>query len=276
MKKFLSSCAILILIYSITIAQPVHSDNIRRSRLSISTDQTTVLVFAAPICEGCVDRGHPDIATEMVTGMKNVLRVKARTSSLPLSNLTVITEDGKIYAFYVEYSQRPFETLLQIEPPSAPAAQFSHERLSDASITRFLQIMDAMPAVKNKPVAKTPGKMRMSVADIYLKGDVLFFKFQISNLSGMDYDLNLTKYYVRDKKRAKRTAKLEKPLTPLAEQQPALQRVMAGRRANLIVAFPKFTVANNKLFVVEVFEKNGDRPITLFIKGHQLLSTRSE
>ncbi|WP_341836819.1 conjugative transposon protein TraN [Chitinophaga pollutisoli] len=276
MKTFISCCLMLLLTGSLALAQPSHSDNIRRYRLSLSTDQTTVLVFATPICEGCVDRGHPDIATEMVTGMKNVLRVKARTSSLPLSNLTVITEDGKIYAFTVDYNTRPSETLWEVEPPLAAAAQFSHERLSDASISKFLQIMDAMPAVKSKPATKTPGKMRMSLADLYQKGDVLFFKFQISNSSGMDYDLNLTRYYVRDKKRAKRTAKLEKPLAPLAEQRPDQQRVNAGRKANLVVAFPKFTIANNKLMVVEIFEHNGDRPITLMIRGHQLLSARGE
>ncbi|MGE7775221.1 conjugative transposon protein TraN [Chitinophaga sp. NPDC101104] len=273
MIKKLLSFAVLLLLCVTTFAQ---SSNIQRLNLYISTDQTTVLVFAAPICEDCVDRGHPDIATEMVTGMKNVLRVKARTTSLPPSNLTVITEDGRIYAFYIFYSKNPPVTVMEVKPPDAPSAQFSHDRLSDASITQFMKVLDATPAVRNRPTAKTSGRIRISLADIYLKGDVLFFKFSISNASSMDYDMNLTRYYVRDKKRAKRTAKLEKPLPSLSEQLPPQGRISSGRKANLVVAFPKFTIADNKLMVIEIFEKNGDRPLTLYIKGHQLLHTRGD
>ena len=39
----------------------------------------------------------------------------------------------------------------------------------------------------------------------------------------------------------------------------------------VVAAFEKFTIADNKLFVTEVYERNGDRRLICKMKGRHLL-----
>jgi conjugative transposon TraN protein len=244
--------------------------------LPLSDVITTVLVFPAPICEGGVDRGHPDIVTSQVSGMSNVLRVKATSASMPHSNLTVFTTDGRIYSFTTLYNGRVQSEPVYVSAESVPAAQFATGPMTESTIAYYAEIIRKSWTRSARPRTKATGRMRMGLSGIYQKEDLLFFKFWIDNTSNIDYDFDFSRMYIRDQKVPRRTAIMEKPVEPVFQLFPPSNKVEAGTRGVVVFALKRFTIADNKFFVLEMFEENGDRPLILKIKGKYLLEARRE
>src|SRR5665213_1565383 len=73
--------------------------------LSITTNKTTSLIF--PFTIKHVDRGTRDILVQQVKEAGNILLVKAARKDFPETNLTVLTSDGSIYNFEVNFENKP-------------------------------------------------------------------------------------------------------------------------------------------------------------------------
>ena len=269
MKQFIAILTLLLVVVVNCSAQ-------LRVDLRLSNVITTVLVFPAPICVGCVDRGHPAIATSQVTGLSNVLRVKATSDTLPKSNLTVFTTDGRIYSFTVDFGKSVPTDPYIVPLATVPETHFESGELNEVEISSYSQIIRDSWRKEGRPSTRTSGLMKMNLAGIYQRKDLLFFKLIINNKSNIDYDVDFTRLYVRDRKVPRRTAIMEKPVEPIHTLLPNDHRVPAGTFSSVVIALPRFTIADSKLFVVEVFERNGDRPLVLKIKGKHLLKARRE
>src|SRR5690242_1372621 len=86
--------------------------------LSITTDKTTSLIFPFPI--KYVDRGTKDVIVQPVKEDDRILLVKAATKQFAETNLSVVTGDGNVYEFTVNYVAQPAELVLHL-PPSKDA-----------------------------------------------------------------------------------------------------------------------------------------------------------
>jgi Neuraminidase (sialidase) len=75
------------------------------SSLGISMDKTTSLVF--PFSIRHVDRGTKDILVQQVKEADNILLVKAGAKNFSETNLSVVTEDGSVYSFVINYEEKP-------------------------------------------------------------------------------------------------------------------------------------------------------------------------
>ena len=68
--------------------------------LEVTYDKTVHVIFPAEV--RYVDLGSPDLIAGKADGAENVIRVKAPVRSFPSeTNMSVITEDGSLYAFHV-------------------------------------------------------------------------------------------------------------------------------------------------------------------------------
>lgn len=253
-------------------AQTTAGAAVIRQDLSISTGATTVLVFPVAICENCIDRGHPDLSTSVVPGVSNVLRVKAASDLMPQTNLTVFTVDGMIYSFTVRYAASPPVFLFDFTAkPATGPARFTGGRMNGADIASCALVTAATASRRTGPVSRKKGDVYMKLQNILLKDGVMFLSFGIHNNSRVDYDLDITRFYVRDRKRVKRTSMMETSIVPLHLLSSPSTRITAMGKATIVVAVPKFTIAEGKLFCAEIFEKDGDRVLQLRLKGKHLL-----
>src|SRR5690348_13580927 len=73
--------------------------------LAIATDKTTSLIFPFPISH--VDRGTKDVLVQQVKEAANILLVKAAYQKIAETNLSVVTEDGSVYTFRINYESNP-------------------------------------------------------------------------------------------------------------------------------------------------------------------------
>jgi hypothetical protein len=228
---------------------------IAQQPLGVSTDKTTSLIFPFPILH--VDRGTQDIITLPVKESDNILLVKAASRAFKETNLSVVTSDGNVYQFTVSYNEKPNELVFRL-----PASK-------KASIATYCtSILDNQASMRVKQIKKE--NIWFRVMGIYVKDDVLYYQLEIHNHSPIDYDIELLKFFIRDKKKGKRTSVQENELIPLyvAGNQ---TKVKAYNFSVIVVAVDKFTVPDAKFLGIQMMEKNGGRNFNLKVYNNQIL-----
>lgn len=254
-------------------AQILARTAIAPQRLEVTQQQTTTLFFIAPIKS--VDRGSASIICTSIKGIENVLKVKARDSAFAPTNLTVYTKDGRIYPFDVYYSAAPPYPVQGYDSMnSGGMLLFSGSEHNDMEIRQLTDSLVAAPAIRHRPKAKANGGMHLAITGAYLSKDILLLQFKVANHSLIRYDLDFIHYYIRDKHQQKRTIAIEKEVKPLYVSYSQDPSVQEGRPLTIVAAFEKFTISDKKKFIVEIYEKNGDRRLSVAVKGRQLLRVR--
>src|SRR6266498_834118 len=98
---------ILTLFTTNSFAQFKRTSFIQSYRLNITCNKTTNLIFPYSIVN--VDRGSKYVLVQKVTGAENILQVKADKPNFSETNLSVITADGNLYSFIVDYLNEPWQ-----------------------------------------------------------------------------------------------------------------------------------------------------------------------
>jgi len=223
--------------------------------LSISTDKTTSLVFPYPITH--VDRGTKDVLVEQVKEAGNILLVKAASANFAETNLSVVTCDGSVYSFPVRYEKNPLTWVYSLPSQNSPTPERYATGISDNP-----QTMHGIRYRKWDMVAKVTG--------IYIHDNTIYYQLQFKNQSPIDYDIDLLRFYIRDKRKAKRTAIQENEMKPLYIAGNT-KSVKANSTSTLVVALEKFTIPDAKFLAIEVLEKNGGRSILLKVHNNKII-----
>lgn len=271
----------LTIIYSLTAILPVFSQSTvtvtgQPDHLEVAYNKTTVLLFPGNIRK--VDCGSDDITAKTVKIGDNerILRVKANRDSIFVSNLHVFCDDGRIFTFEVLYSPNPAmltrdmsTAAASYQVPATPAAA----HMLPAQVRQYAAAIADMAPTTHRPRSSMSG-MRMEMTGLYVYNGVLFFQFHLRNASGIPYDVDFTRFYIRDQKTTKRSTAMEKEVLPLYVYRPDGSSIDRNNGEVLVAAFDKFTISEKKLFMAEVFERNGDRHLQTGLKGKHLLRAR--
>lgn len=239
--------------------------------LDITYSKTTLLIFPAAI--ESADRGDRYVLAEKAKGVDNVLKVKAGQKQFPQSNLHVITKDGNVYDFTVNYADSPaYETVdLRKQPPFA-AAVFKGVSLNSRELEDYAgMVTGSYPFLKGVKYHKHG--MRFTEDGIYIKNDVIFFRYKVKNSTAIRYDAASVRFYIRDKKKVKRTAAQDKEILPLYIQHTGTAENDNGEI--IVAAFAKFTIAEDKDLVTELMEQGGDRNPSCKLDQDKLLKART-
>ena len=236
---------------------------VRPRKLSVSCNKTSMLVFPAAIRSA--DRGAAYVLAKRVKGTDNVLKVKAGRPDFETSSLTVITADGQVYVFNVSYAASPASLVLDFRDHLSRSAMvsFSGQSLNSAELAGSAErAKGSVPFLKRIQTDKYG--LDFTLEGIYTKKDVLFFKFRLCNPTSISYTLSSLNFFVRDLKTAKRTAMQDNELQCLYRHSWGRPEVDGGQV--IVVAVPRFTIADNKKLVIELMENQGDRALSLDVK----------
>jgi len=249
----------------------------RQYPLEVNDKITTVLIFPCEIVRGSVDRGSGDIIAKVSEGTSNVLKVKSVMPGLQPTNLTVITTDGRVWSFRVMYSAntdgKPLDMAKQVQS-EAQTAFLRNRVLNDEQVKKTAQHIATRKPFLHRPKARS-FKVVARLKGIYIADDVIFFRVDIKNKTQIDYALDFIRFYVRDKKRIKRTAEQEQELSPLYMYKNQGDVIAGKTIASVVIAFKKFTIADHKNFAVQLFEKGGDRNPELKIDGSDIIRAQN-
>jgi len=143
---------------------------------------------------------------------------------------------------------------------------------SNASIQTYANGILDNPAIM-RGIRNRKWDMQCRVNGIYIKDNVMFFQLTLENESQIDYTIDFVRFYVRDRKKGKRTAIQENELKPLYVAG-NLSQVKANSSSALVVALDKFTIPDAKYLAIEMNEKNGGRNLLLKLSNKKIIKAR--
>lgn len=290
MKNYLKTIGAFALIFGFALtafAQPNSNTKtqlalgrIEPYKMQVTYDKTSHLIFPAAI--RYVDLGSEYLIAGKAEDAENVLRVKASVKDFePETNFSVITDDGRFYSFNVYYSAYPDALsydLLTMEKAvdKANGNDVLFEELGNSSPSLAGLLLETIYN-KDKRIVKHIGAksfgIRFILKGIYIHNGKYYFHTELRNKTNVPFEIDFINFKVVDKKVAKRTVVQEKALTPLRTYKP-LGSINGKSTEQNVFLLDQFTIADDKVLLIEIFEKNGGRHQTLRVENSDLINAR--
>lgn len=247
---------------------------------TVTYDKTTHIIFPSKI--RYVDMGSEYLIAGKADEVENVLRIKAAVRDFAAeTNFSVITEDGSFYNFDVFYSRYP--STLNYDVQKMLQTQ-EKEKVNDVL---FEDLGGSQPPlteaalkaiyVNNKKLIKHIGSYSFGISfllkGIYIYNGKYYFHTELKNSSSVPFPVDFMTFKIVDKKTSKRTAVQENELIPLRIYLP-LTDVKDTRTERNVFLLDQFTLADDKVLVIEIFEKNGGRHQKLEVENMDLIHAK--
>jgi conjugative transposon TraN protein len=248
--------------------------------MQVTYDKTSHLIFPSAI--RYVDLGSEYLIASKAENAENVLRVKASVKTFEEeTNFSVITDDGRFYNFNVQYSANPPTLSYDLM-----AMQKNFDKVSTSDVL-FEELGKTPPSLagliletiyKNnkrivKHIASESFGIQFSINGMYIHNGKYYFHTQLENQTNVPFSIDFMSFKVVDKKTAKRTASQQRPIVPLRTYK-MIDEVPGKATDQNVFLFDQFTIADDKLLLIEIFEKNGGRHQTLKIKNSDLVKAK--
>lgn len=263
-----------------SIRTPLALGKIEPYKMEVTYDKTSHLIF--PTAIRYVDLGSEYLIAGKAEDAENVLRVKATVRDFePETNFSVITNDGRFYSFNVYYSSYPealsYDLLtMQKAVDKANGNDVLLEELGNNSPSLAGLLLETI--YKNdKRIVKHIGAKSFGIQfilkGIYIHNGKYYFHTELRNKTNVPFQIDFINFKVVDKKVAKRTVVQERPMIPLRTYKP-LDEIGGKLTEQNVFLLDQFTIADDKVLLIEIFEKNGGRHQTLQVENSDLIKAR--
>ncbi|OPC04869.1 conjugative transposon protein TraN [Elizabethkingia ursingii] len=248
--------------------------------LTVTYEKTSHLIFPSKI--RYVDLGSEYLIAGKADGVENVLRIKAAVQNFePETNFSVITEDGRFYNFDVFYSSAPavltYDLLKMKQTEQQKVSETLFDEMEGYSPSIAELIMKTI-CKKDEKIIKNIDSDRygieFSLKGIYVHQGKLYFHLTLNNKSNLPFIIDSINFSIVDKKKAKKTILQDQTLTPLRTYK-ALDKVLESSEENNVFMLDQFTLTKDKLLLIEIFEKNGERNQLLRVKNTAIIDAKT-
>lgn len=257
--------AIVVITFSVSAQD---NPSLKEDNVQLSYSKTTSIVF--PYAVKSVDRGSQEILVQKAKGVENILLLKAGRQNFTQTNLTVVTADGKLYGFVLNFDELcPTLNLIAGKVSSDDnEVLFSSENKNQKEIEQYSLL--ALSRKKKVAGLKTNRfSIDLQVTGIFIHQDVMYFRVLLGNNSRINYDIDQLRFFIRDQKKSKRTASQEIEIAPILTSS-TISKISDHSELLLVFAIPKFTIPEKKHFTLQLNEKNGGRHVELNLKNSDL------
>ncbi len=248
--------------------------------MEVTYDKTSHLIF--PTAIRYVDLGSEYLIAGKAEDAENVLRVKASIKEFESeTNFSVITDDGRFYSFNVHYSSSPevlsYDLLtMQKTVDKASGNDVLFEELGNNSPSLAGLLLETI--YKNdKRIVKHIGSKSFGIQfilkGIYIHNGKYYFHTELVNRTNVPFQIDFINFKIVDKKIAKRTVVQERPMVPLRTYKP-LGEIGGKTTEQNVFLLDQFTIADDKVLLIEIFEKNGGRNQMFQVENSDLIKSR--
>lgn len=249
--------------------------------LEVTFDKTVHIIFPASI--RYVDLGSNNIIAGKAGTSENILRVKAAVRQFETeTNMAVITEEGSYYTFNVRFADEPEKLNIEMKDfmhdgiatnrPNNSMEIYLQELGSESP--RLVYLINRSIYKNDKRLVKHIGSKRFVIQyllkGIYSHNNQLYLHTSIKNSSNVPFDVDFVRMKIVDKKIAKQTAIQEMVIYPLRAYN-FISTVGGNQTERTVFTIDKITIPNDKLLIIELFEKNGGRNQSFVIENEDLL-----
>ena len=263
-----------------SIKAPLNLGKIEPYQMQVTYDKTTHLIF--PTAIRYVDLGSEYLIAGKAEDAENVLRVKASVKDFETeTNFSVITNDGRFYSFNVYYSAYPealsYDLLtMQKAVDKENGNDVLFEELGNNSPSLAGLLLETIYK-KDQRIVKHIGAKSFGIQfilkGIYIHNGKYYFHTELRNRTNVPFGIDFINFKVIDKKVAKRTVVQERPMIPLRTYKP-LNEIGGKAIEQNVFLLDQFTISDDKVLLIEIFEKNGGRHQTLQVENSDLIKAR--
>lgn len=238
--------------------------------LQIGYSKTTSIVF--PYAIKSIDKGSPDVLMQKAKGVENILLLKAAKQNFTQTNLTVVTADSRLYVFVLNYDDLCPDLNIKADNTAVVNGDilFSLENENQKKIEQYASLALSRKK-KVDGLKRSKFEMKLAVSGIFIHQDVLYLRLVLGNTSKINYEIDQLRFFIRDRKKSKRTASQEIEIVPLYS---TLNTAVIPDRSEMIIvyALSKFTIPEKKYLTIQLIEKNGGRQIEIDVKNNDLIN----
>jgi len=248
--------------------------------MEVTYDKTSHLIFPAAI--RYVDLGSEYLMASKADDAPNVLRIKATAREFePETNFSVITDDGRFYSFNVQYSSFPQNLsydlhIMQKAEDKASTNDVLFEELGNTSPSLAGLLLQTIYKNDKRTIKHIGAKsfgIEFTLKGLYIHNGKYYFHTQLLNRTNVPFQIDFMSFKVVDKKTAKRTAVQQRALIPLRFYK-TLDDISGKSADQNVFLLDQFTLSDDKILVVEIFEKNGGRHQAFPIENSDLVKAR--
>lgn len=249
-------------------------------QLTVTYDKTTHLIF--PSAVKYVDLGSENLIAGKAESVENVLRLKASVKDFETeTNFSVITNDGKFYSFDVFYSSYP-ESLnynlneMKTTQDRIQSGEILLEELGSTSPTLTDLLMESI-YYKNKKEIRHISDRRFGIQSqlkgIYIHDGKFYLHTEIKNSTDVPFVIDFISYKIVDKKVAKRTVMQDTNVEVLRTYH-SIEQINGDSSERSVFLLNQLSIEDDKILIIEFFEKNGSRHQMLQIENSDLVKAK--
>jgi len=263
-------------------AQDIKAKNPALDTIYANDHKNVALFFPEPIRQG-------------ITGSENFVFTYNRETQQHLgllqatpgkeSNLLIIGNSGSIFSYIIRYSEQ-LEKLNYFIPGSKSIGNETPEISGKTSETD--ENPDGISKIENRlagtethyqnfssrllksnqrigRIKKRNDGINLRLENIVFDREELYFVIEIKNASPIDYELNFLNLSVETRKNGKKKSIQKLVLKPVFKyNMPG--KIPVGKTARFVVVLPKFSIAADKVVVIDLKELNGERDLKLRLR----------
>ncbi|HZW65466.1 MAG TPA: conjugative transposon protein TraN [Hanamia sp.] len=250
-------------IWQIKAIEPYH--------VAVSFFKTTNIIFPYSIIS--VDIGSRDVLAQKAKGVENILQIKAAKESFPQTNISIITADGTLTSFILDYAEQPSVLSLSLIPEEKKNSScILSETFNEAEVQKYAKLA----SVSKEKISRIKDKrfgICMKLNGLFIHDNIMYLRMSIANKTNINYNIDQLRFYIRDQKKTKRTATQEIEINPLYVKDDTA--VIVGQTERVFVyAVPKFTIPDKKYLVIELIEKNGGRHLKIKVRNKTIVQAK--
>jgi len=222
--------------------------------LKVNEQVSTHITVGEPI-------DYVDISTDKLVGdipIKNIMRIKPILEDEPYKNgevlalITIVTERYKIQ-FNCVYTDNRDEASSNVDIKTEDMESYVNVNVNMPEIEmRRLAWSIWNSGHKYFDVSRELYKLRITLNNIYTFRGLFFIDVSIKNKTNIEYDVEQIRFKIEDKKQSKATNFQQIEIEPLLSINEGETFVKEYRN---IYVFDKFTFPDEKVFTIEVAEK---------------------
>ena len=258
---------LLIILFSVSLLQA--QNTVKSYNIQVAFNKTVHIIFPSEV--KYVDLGSSDIIAAK-TPAQNVIRIKSAVERFETpTNLTVICDDGTLFSFNITYSDKPSALNINL------ADNIFMKGYAEVSSRQVDAITEAIYRENRNNIKYLGSKIfsiSMLVRGIYVHEGLYFIHIVLKNNSSIPFNIEMIRFKVTDKKLMKRTATQEIYI-PLLSAYCEPTRIAARSTARVVYVLSKFTLANDKILVIEMYEKDGARNQVIRIENQDFENAKT-
>ena len=192
------------------------------------------------------------------------------------SNLLIINNNGSIFSYIIRYKKVleklnyfiPDSTSIGNEKPFIGAADDENKHIDSFDFkTNYYERFCSYLVKRRQQIGKLKKRrdgIILKVENIVFDKEELYFVMTIENKSSLDYDVNFLNLTIQTRKKGKKKSLQSLYLEPVFKYNLPL-KIKENQTIKLVYVVPKFSISDERLVLLELNEKNGERNLKLKI-----------